>query len=233
MDQQKKKEKDKSWKRMCFKHNKVWVALGRDDRPSVEKGKVLIKYQLDQPHEYWVRLESIRPLPQKGGCRPDTAAGKAAPGKTSATSHSDPGKRTAATAQEANIIHVYTDGASSGNPGPAGIGIFLRYGLHEKKISQYIGIATNNIAELEAIRVGLAEIKNPELPVRIYTDSNYALGLLTLEWKPKKNKELVASIKKLMHTFNDLQFVKVRGHAGDEGNEVADRLATGAIKEHA
>ena len=232
MNPQKKKATDKDWKRMCFKHNKVWVALDHDGRPGVEKGKVRIKYQLDQPHEYWVHLESVRPLPQKGGCRPDTAAGKSAPKKSNATTHSGTDKGTVSAAPESKIIHVYTDGASSGNPGPAGIGIFLRYGLHEKKISQYIGIATNNIAELEAIRVGLAEIKNPALPVRIYTDSSYALGLLTLKWKPKKNKELVASIKKLMQSFKDLQFIKVQGHAGDEGNELADRLATGAIKEH-
>ena len=128
-------------------------------------------------------------------------------------------------------IHVYTDGASSGNPGPSGIGIFLRYGVHEKEISQYIGIATNNIAELEAIRVGLSEIKNPELPVRFYTDSSYALGLLTLGWKPKKNQDIVKSIQNLMKKFKDLKFEKVRGHAGNEGNEMADRLATRANKD--
>ena len=214
---------------MCFKHNKVWVATDHGEDPRVKKGKVRIKYQLDQPHEYWVHQESIRPLPDKGGCKPDTSSGKRSPKKTSTTS-AVPGMKTASSVDDANVIHVYTDGASSGNPGPAGIGIFLRYGVHEKKISQYIGIATNNIAELEAIRVGLAEIKNPELPVRIYTDSNYALGLLSLGWKPKKNQNMVTSIKKLMKKFKDLQFVKVRGHAGDEGNELADRLATGAVK---
>ena len=215
---------------MCFKHNKVWVALGKDERPRVEEGKVLIKYQLDQPHEYRVHLESIRPLPEKGGCKPDTAGKKVAPGKAS-PKKSIRSKRKDLPLDDTRTIHVYTDGASSGNPGPAGIGIFLRYGIHEKTISKYIGIATNNIAELEAIRVALAEIKNPELPVRIYTDSSYALGLLSLGWKPKKNQDLVFSIKKAMKKFRDLQFVKVRGHAGDQGNEMADRLATDAVKE--
>lgn len=217
---------------MCFKHNKVWVALGKNTRPRVEKGKVLIKYQLDQPHEYWVHLESIRPLPEKGSCKPDTAGEKAAPGKAS-LDKSNRSKRKDLPMDDTSTIHAYTDGASSGNPGPAGIGIFLRYGIHEKTISKYIGIATNNIAELEAIRVALAEIKNPELPVRIYTDSSYALGLLSLGWKPKKNQDLVFSIKKSMKKFRDLQFVKVRGHAGDHGNEMADRLATDAVKERA
>ena len=133
-------------------------------------------------------------------------------------------------AEDTKTIHVYTDGASSGNPGPAGIGVFLQYGGHQKEISHYIGIATNNIAELEAIRTGLSEIRNPGLPVRVYTDSRYALGLLTQGWKPKKNQNIVKSILELMKTFKDLQFVKVEGHAGNEGNEMADRLATGAIK---
>jgi len=216
---------------MCFKHNKVWVAVGQDEHPRVEKGKVLIKYQLNQSHEYWVHLESIRPLPEKGGCKPEIDNKKAAPGKAS-PNKSTRSKKKDLPLDDTSTIHVYTDGASSGNPGPAGIGIFLRYGIHEKTISKYIGTATNNIAELEAIRVALAEIKNPELPVRIYTDSSYALGLLSLGWKPKKNQDLVFSIKKSMKKFRDLQFIKVRGHAGDEGNEMADRLATDAVKEH-
>ncbi|MEN8244655.1 MAG: ribonuclease H [Thermodesulfobacteriota bacterium] len=218
------------WKRMCFKNNKVWVAVDPQDSPRIEKGKVLIKYQLDQPHEYWIHPESLRPLPEKGGCKPHSAGKKQSsppPQKKKAKRN----KTIDPLADDKETIHVYTDGASSGNPGPAGIGIFLQYGMHEKEISQYIGVATNNIAELEAIRVGLAEIKNPELPVRVYTDSSYALGLLTLGWKPKKNQDLVKSIKMVMGKFKDLTFVKVQGHAGNKGNEAADRLATGAIKE--
>lgn len=223
-------EEQQGWKRMCFKNNKVWVAVDPKDRPQIENDKVLIKYQLDQPHEYWIHPESLRPLPEKGGCKQRSSGKK--------PSSSSPPKKKARRvktidplADDEETIHVYTDGASSGNPGPAGIGIYLQYGMHEKEISQYIGVATNNIAELEAIRVGLAEIKNPELPVRVYTDSSYALGLLTLGWKPKKNQDIVKSIKKVMGKFKDLSFVKVQGHAGNKGNETADRLATGAVKE--
>ena len=214
---------------MCFKSNKVWVATDRHDRPRVEEGKVLIKYQLDQKHEYRVHPESVRPLPSEGGCKSRPSSVKTAEKKRT-PAPAGGGKRMDSSAHRAEVIHVYTDGASSGNPGPAGIGIYLRYGTHEKEIARYIGKATNNIAELEAIRVGLSEIKNHELPVRLYTDSSYALGLLTQGWKPRKNQDRVASIKKLMRKFKDLQFVKVRGHAGDAGNEKADRLATGAVK---
>jgi ribonuclease HI len=105
----------------------------------------------------------------------------------------------------------------------------LRYGSHEKEISTYIGIATNNIAELEAIRAGLSLIKNTNLPVRVYTDSSYALGLLAKGWKAKKNQELVAGIRKMVSAFKDISFVKLKGHSGDEGNERVDKLATDAI----
>ena len=50
------------WKRMRFKKNKVWLAVNGSGKPLEENGKVLIKYQLDQPHEYWVRKSNIKPL---------------------------------------------------------------------------------------------------------------------------------------------------------------------------
>ena len=97
-------------------------------------------------------------------------------------------------------------------------------------MSKYIGIATNNIAELEAIRMGLLAVKNTNLPVRVFTDSKYAYGVLVQGWKPKKNQEIIASIKKIILKFEDLKFIKVKGHVGIEGNERADVLATAAIK---
>lgn len=134
-------------------------------------------------------------------------------------------------AKHIDCIHIYADGASSGNPGPSGIGVLLRYRDHEKEVSRFIGMGTNNIAELEAIRAGLLEVKNPDLPIRIYTDSSYAYGLLVLGWKPKKNIEIVNEIRILTKHFKNLEFIKVKGHSGLEGNEIADRLATSAISQ--
>lgn len=132
-----------------------------------------------------------------------------------------------------SAIRVFTDGAASGNPGPAGIGVLLIYGNNEKTISRYIGHATNNIAELKAIEAALLEIKNRKLPVRLFTDSAYSLGALTLGWKAQKNVELIAGIQKLMRAFSDLKILKVKGHAGMAENETADRLATEAIQKAA
>jgi ribonuclease HI len=214
--------KTADWVRMRFKKNKVWVALDSAGQPHVENGKVLIKYQLDQPHEYKVHLKHVQSL-DTSETRVSAAPAKTIPPVRRASSSNHKTDNTDTT------VHIYTDGASSGNPGPSGIGVLLCYGRHEKEVSRYIGIATNNIAELEAIRVGLSLIKNPVLPVRVYTDSSYALGLLSKGWKARKNQELVANIRKLLTAFKDIQFVKVKGHSGDEGNERVDRLATDAI----
>ena len=85
-------------------------------------------------------------------------------------------------------------------------------------------------SELEAIRVGLNQLKKRSLTVRIYTDSSYALGVLSLGWKAKKNRRLVNSIRNLLDEFDDLEIIKVPGHAGHKENERADRLARAAVE---
>ena len=211
------------WKRMIFKGNKVWLATNQVGKPILKSGKVLIKYQLDQDYEYWVHKNGVMPLdslqPEKKGSKKNRSGTKT--------------KREAEFDNEAvnnNTIFIYTDGASSGNPGPSGIGILLRFKDHKKEISRNIGAATNNIAELEAIKTALLELKHYNYPVRVFTDSSYACGVLTLGWKARKNKELINSIKKLISKFSNLKLIKVKGHNGFAGNEKADFLATSAIK---
>lgn len=221
------------WKRMRFKRNKVWVAADHLERPLIEQGKVLIKYQLDQPHEYRVHADSVKPLAEDTDHdRPAAPLSTKRAGRPSPHRRS-PGKRTSASPQEPteqDAICIYTDGACSGNPGPAGIGVILFYQGRRKEISRYIGIATNNIAELEAIKVGLASVKNRQLPVVLFTDSSYCLGLLTQGWKAKQNQELVQQVRSLARQFKNLRIVKVKGHAGHPENERADRLAVKAIQ---
>lgn len=217
------KEEAFLWQRMRFKGNKVWLATDPNGTPVIRNNKCLIKYQQDQDHEYWVHPDSVHALedmpsgPPKQK-RPSPPPLKKKPATESPADFPD------------NAVLVYTDGASSGNPGPSGIGVVLRHGGHQKEISRYIGLATNNIAELEAIRTGLSALKNRTLPVRVFTDSSYALGVLSKGWKASKNQELVAETKTLMAKFSDLTLIKVKGHAGHEGNEQADRLAVAAIK---
>jgi len=125
---------------------------------------------------------------------------------------------------------VFTDGACSGNPGPGGYGVVLRAGGTQRTISGWLGDAcTNNIAELTAILRALEAIRDPSRPVHLYSDSSYALGLLTQNWKAKANTELVAELRKKAREFPRLKLIKIEGHAGHEGNELADSLARAAI----
>jgi ribonuclease HI len=217
-----------SWKRMRFKKNKVWLSVDQNGDPIVKDDKVLIKYQLEQDYEYWVnpkRVTPIEPLPATKNDQHRTASTiKAVKPETKIKTQSEGYQE----AINSNAICIFTDGASSGNPGPSGVGIVLRFGTHQKEITKPIGVATNNIAELEAIKTGLLELKKTDLPVRIFTDSKYAYGVLVLGWKAKKNQRLIESIKKLIETFKDIKFIKIKGHYGIAENERADFLATSA-----
>jgi len=128
------------------------------------------------------------------------------------------------------VIQVYTDGACTGNPGPAGCGVILVFKERVKELSEFIGAATNNIAELTAVELALRTIRDKSLPVRIYCDSTYVIGVLTGTLKVRANTALVARIRGVMDTFADLAFEKVRGHAGDARNERADALARQAVR---
>jgi len=126
-------------------------------------------------------------------------------------------------------IEIFTDGACSGNPGLCGIGIVMKFGEKIRQVSQRLGHGTNNIAELTAILKGLQMVKKPDVPVVIYTDSQYALGVLTLGWKARENRMLIGQIVEEMKRFRNLRFVKVEGHADVSLNNLADRLARESI----
>jgi len=217
-----------SWKRMRFKTNKVWLALAADGRPLTQNGKFLIKYQLDQDYEYWVHPDSVHPLEDAGESRGEKILPQK--GKHAKKPPPTPAAGTASRPVGRDAVIIYTDGASSGNPGPSGIGVVMQFGKHRREIARHIGMATNNIAELEAIKTGLLELKKTDLPIKVFTDSQYAYGVLNLGWKAKKNKQLIADIKNLISRYADLEFVRVRGHQGIEGNERADQLASAAAQ---
>jgi ribonuclease HI len=220
----------KQWQRMLFKNNKVWMNIHKENHPVVKNGKVRIKYQLNQDYEYWVHKEKVKPLPRVLP-RKGTALKVSPPNAVDSIPLPDgPAAGMDTDEPSASMIEVYTDGASSGNPGPSGIGIYFRYGHHQKEISRYIGQATNNVAELEAIRVALSELKKTHIPIRLYTDSSYAHGLLVQGWRASKNKAIVNAIRKLMQPFKNLKILKVKGHADNEGNNRADALATAAVR---
>lgn len=139
-------------------------------------------------------------------------------------------RQAAAPIEAGDAIQVWTDGACTGNPGPAGLGVVIIDGAHRTELSEYLGEGTNNIAELTAILRGLQEVKDRARPVIVYSDSAYSIGLCTKPWKAKKNVELVEELRALCRAFGNLRFVKVAGHAGVELNERVDQLAREAVE---
>lgn len=115
-----------------------------------------------------------------------------------------------------------------------GIGVVVIEGGKRREHGEYLGIGTNNIAELVAIERGLelAEAEG-ERRVRVYTDSGYAIGVLSKGWKAKANQELIARLRRRLAGVPRLEFVKVAGHAGVPENERCDALARQAITRRA
>lgn len=127
-------------------------------------------------------------------------------------------------------VEIYTDGACSGNPGPAGVGAVLLCKDKRKEISKGIGHSTNNRAEIQAVIEALSALKHPEkTEVTLYTDSQLVSGLLQGTYKAKKNKDLVDKMTTLSANLRSLEVVKIRGHNGNPLNELAHSLARDAI----
>ena len=137
-----------------------------------------------------------------------------------------------------NEITIYTDGASSGNPGPGGYGTVLISGKHRLEKSAGYSLTTNNRMELIAVIVGLESLKIKKSKVVIYTDSRYVADSVEKGWvfqweskafKKKKNADLWIRFLKIYRQY-DVRIVWIKGHANNTENEVCDRLAVEASK---
>ncbi|MBO5261146.1 MAG: ribonuclease HI [Coprococcus sp.] len=143
-------------------------------------------------------------------------------------------------------VIIYTDGSARGNPdGPGGYGTVLQYVdgkgvLHEREYSQGYIKTTNNRMELLAAIVGLEALIKP-CNVKLYSDSKYLCDSFNKNWidswiknnwrrgknEPVKNCDLWQRLLKAKKPHN-VEFIWVKGHAGNPGNERCDRLATSA-----
>jgi ribonuclease HI len=137
-----------------------------------------------------------------------------------------------------NEITIYTDGASSGNPGPGGFGVVLISGRHRLEKSSGFRLTTNNRMELMAVIEGLESLKIPGSKVVVYTDSKYVADSVEKGWvfqweskgfKNKKNPDLWIRFLKIYRKHN-VRFVWIKGHANNPENEICDRLAVEASK---
>jgi ribonuclease HI len=137
-------------------------------------------------------------------------------------------------------VTIYTDGACSGNPGPGGWGAILISGGHEKELKGGEPLTTNNRMELMAAISALEALKRPST-ADVHTDSQYLRngimswihawkrnGWRTSDKKPVKNADLWKRLDTALGSHR-VQWHWVKGHAGHDLNERADRLAREAI----
>ncbi len=144
---------------------------------------------------------------------------------------------------EPKRVVIYTDGSSLGNPGPGGYGAVLHYGSHTKELSGGFRCTTNNRMEVLAAIEALKSLTQP-CHVTLHTDSQYLVNAVSKGWarrwqanawmrnrkKRAINPDLWEQLLTLLET-HQVEFVWVRGHAGNAGNERCDHLAKGAAEQ--
>lgn len=139
-------------------------------------------------------------------------------------------------------VHIYTDGACKGNPGPGGWGARLEYKGRSLELFGGENNTTNNRMELQAVIEGLSALKRRS-KVLLVTDSKYVMqgmqtwlagwkkrGWKTASKQPVKNQELWQQLDELVQQ-HDVEWQWVAGHTGHPGNERADQLANKGVDE--
>ena len=217
------------WNKGSCKGKDVWVKCDQQGHVILNQGFVEIRYSEAKN----VKIYRAKPENVSVG---DLSAVGSAKNRTEAQQ-----ERARTNAQdmldsfEKNAVVCFTDGSCRKNPGPAGLGVYIEYpdGSHSAH-SVYLGEATNNIAELTALKHALDVLDTKkdydQVPVELLTDSKYAQGVLTKNWKAKANRTLIMDIKKLLQKRKNVRIHWVAGHAGISGNEKADELANEAIE---
>jgi ribonuclease HI len=141
------------------------------------------------------------------------------------------------TEKKAHPLVIYTDGSSRGNPGNGGYGAILIWGDKIKELWGGYNYTTNNRMELMGVIQALMAVTKKNIPITIYTDSQYIVNSVEKKWLDnwiktnfkggKKNKDLWLTYAALAKDFT-IKFVWVKGHADNTYNNRCDELATAA-----
>ena len=138
-------------------------------------------------------------------------------------------------------VHIYTDGAAKGNPGPAGYGVVMELvgTPHKKEFFEGFRISTNNRMELLAVIVGLEKLKNPNMTVLVVSDSKYVVDAVEKKWvfgwekkgfKDRKNPDLWKRFL-IVYRKHKVDFKWIKGHNNHPQNERCDELAVMASQQ--
>jgi ribonuclease HI len=209
-----------SWEPRSYKGEKVWVRVDESGDLILENNRVHMKKQEDQSNYYQASPDNVSLLAEDFDDENPVGDER---------------------------IEIYTDGSSTAahqQGGPTGIGVVLRSREGFRELSEPAGEGNNITAELDAIRLALETVSQRERPVRLHTDSEYAVKALTQwvdgwrenNWEksdgdPVSHQERLKEILSLMDQYDDLELNWVEGHAGHVFNERADTLAARAAEE--
>ncbi|MFD2892094.1 ribonuclease HI [Flavobacterium chuncheonense] len=138
-------------------------------------------------------------------------------------------------------VHIYTDGAAKGNPGPAGYGVVMEMvgTPYKKEFFEGFRLSTNNRMELLAVIVGLEKLRKPNTRVLVVSDSKYVVDAVEKRWvfqwekinfKAKKNPDLWMRFLKA-YRMHKVDFKWVKGHNNHPQNERCDQLAVMASQQ--
>jgi ribonuclease HI len=227
------------WTYALLRGQKVVARANADGSFAAEGGRVEIRYRKNDPRVYRASAGNLarvegEPLMADGevveGVESAAPAAASSRGGKGVSGKKTSGEARPVAAASPDAWVAFTDGACSGNPGPAGAGmVVIRPGGAMTEGYEYLGTATNNIAELTAILRALEAIPADAPQILVHTDSQYSIGVLQKGWKAKVNQELIAKTKSLLAKRPQARLVYVPGHAGVPMNERADELAREAI----
>jgi ribonuclease HI len=224
------------WVRATLKGQRIYARAKPSGELDVAAGKVEVRYKPNDGRQYYAMAKNLSDV--EPTLLPDETCGAAEPpapkqsgrGAQRDSSPKAAPKATAVRVSTDGALIVYTDGACTGNPGPAGIGVVIVRNEDRIELSEFLGAGTNNIAELVAIQRGIEEASDGGKPLVVHTDSQYAIGVLSKGWRAKANTVLIENIRARIKKETRVDFVYVPGHAGVPLNERCDELARLAIR---
>ena len=131
-----------------------------------------------------------------------------------------------------DVIKIYADGACRGNQNTTnigGYGVVLIYKDSVKELNNAFQDTTNNKMEILSVIEGLKSLKRFDIPVEIYSDSQYVVNTINNGWRKNANLDLWDELDRLIEKFDSVKFIKVKGHSDNNYNNRADKLANIAM----
>lgn len=240
------------WVPVQFKGKDIWAEVDDAGAPVLNGGMRRVRYSAAAGAKlYTANAGNIGAPTGPAVSLPDGAEADAPtrPGASRGSGFGKAGTRTAAQSAAAagdarsriealgpEVIRAFTDGACSGNPGPAGSGCVVK--LTDGRIIERhraLGEGTNNVAELVAIGMALEVLREEGVdratPIAVFSDSSYCRGVLTQGWKATANGVLIRKLKEAFAEWPNAELHWVAGHVGIAENERADALARKGVYE--